>query len=345
MKRTLFGLLILLPAFASAQGKRLAIVELDTPPNMMGLGAQVANSINDAAQAQGYRINSPESVHGQLGDERIKQVHLCGGKPACVASKLQGVAADRVVVGSLNRDEKNYLVKLWLIDLVTGELVADIDRPILIASRRLQTDVAEAIPGFLRGEKEARGKLRLTATTRGVNITVDGEPAGKTPLLLELKPGKHQLKAEKKAFYPVDRYVTIAANTTTEEELRLVKIPGQVADDEVVPGLPQPVTRLDEPRPGIPQEAIALGAGALVLAAGGTGFLISYNKTVQSQGEAYAQTRQGKLDQLNSTILFAGAGALALGAVIAAFALDGDGVQAAPAVADGAGGFVLHGRF
>lgn len=346
MKGPVFGLLILLPAVSLAQGKRLAVVELDTPPNMIGLGGQLAQSVITAAEAQGYRINSPESVRAQLGEERMKQVWACGGKSACVVSKLQGVVADRVVVGSLNRDEKHYLVKLWLIDMATSELVADVDRAILIASRRLQSDVTEAVPGLLRGEKEARGKLRLTANTRAVDVTVDGEPVGKTPLLLELKPGKHQLKAEKKAYYPIDRYVVITANTTTEEELRLVRIPGQIPDDEAVPGLPAlQATQLEKAKPGIPHEAIALGGAAVVLAGAGTGFLLAYNRVLREQGAGYAQTPAGKADQLNSTVLFAGAGAAALAAVIFGLTLDGDGTTVSPAVAEGSGGLVFSGQF
>lgn len=341
MNRFVFALLLLAPTFGFAQGKRLAVVELDTPPNMLGLGAQLAKTVVDAAEAQGYRINSPDSIRTQLGEDRLKQVHACAGKPDCVVAKLQGVVADRVVVGSLNRDERHYLVKMWLIDMATGELVADIDRAILIASRRLQSDVAEAIPGLLRGEKEARGKLRLTATTRGVDITVNGAPAGKTPLLLELKPGKHQIHAEKKAYYPIDRYVTIAANVTTEEELRLVKIPGEVADDEVVAGLPELAKPdVQKAKPGVPNEAIAVGASALVLAGAGTGFLLSASASERAT-PGYAQSPAGRADQLNSTVLFAGAGAAALTAVILGLTLDGDG----PTVSAGAGGVAVSGRW
>lgn len=344
MKRIVFGLLVLLPAFANAQGKRLAIVELSTPPNLLGLGAQLARTVDEAAKAQGFTVMTPEQVRTQLGEDRINQLHACGGAPGCIAAKLQGVAADRVVVGSLDRDEKSYLVKLWLIDLASSQLVADVDRAILIASRRLQTDVEEAVPGLLQGKKEARGTLNLTATTNGVDITVDGKPAGKTPLTLALKPGKHEVRAEKKAFYPITRYVTVTAEQTTNEELRLLKIPGEVAEDEALPELARPAT-LDAPEPGIPHEALALGAGSLVLASAGTGFVLAYNKTKQSQGEAYAASHQGRADQRHSAILFAGAGAFALAGVIAAFVMDGDGVQAGPSVAAGSAGVVIHSRF
>ena len=347
MKRTALALLLCLPCVAAAQqGQRLAVVELDTPPEMIGLGAQLAKSVIEAAEAQGYTVTPPDVVRTQLGEERLKQLQRCGGLPACVQGKLQGLDAQRAVVGSLRRDEKHYLVKLWLIDLATASLVADVDRAILIASRRLQQDVAAAVPGLLRGEKEARGQLRLDANTKGVSIEIDGAPAGKTPLQIELKPGRHQLKAEKKAFYPIERYVTVTANTTTEEQLRLVKIPGEVAEDEVIPELQKRDVPVATAKAGAPHEAVALGVGAGIIAAAGVGFVIQHNQAVAAQGEGYKNTRQAKEDQRHATLLFAAAGITALSAVILGLTLDGDDkLEAAPAAGPGGGGVVVNGRF
>ncbi|MFL5321271.1 MAG: PEGA domain-containing protein [Myxococcaceae bacterium] len=349
MNRTLALLtsVVLVSSPALAQ-KRLAVIEMLTPPTMTGLGAQVTQNVITTAEKQGYTVNAPEKVRTQLGDKQYQELQQCNGKPACVSAKMQGVVADRVVVGSLDRDEKNYLVKLWLIDLTTGELISDVDRSILIASRRLSQDVNDAVPGLLRGEKEARGKKRITADTKGVSITIDGEPMGKTPQLVELKPGKHELKAEKKAFYPVERYITVAAGETTDEELRMVKIPGQVAEDEVVPALPQPeVAQATKPSGGIPDAAIGLGGAALVLAGGGLGFALDAQKAIDAQGDAYKNTRQYTDDKALTTGLFIGAGAAALGAVIVGLVVDGDHpVQAAPATTPGGGGgVVLSGKF
>ena len=65
------------------------------------------------------------------------------------------------------------------------------DRAILIASRRLIPDASEAIPPLLRGEREARGTLVVTANVPNARVTVDGEDAGPAPATVRLKPGKH----------------------------------------------------------------------------------------------------------------------------------------------------------
>lgn len=337
----------LLSSTSALAQKRLAVIDVSTPPDMMGLGAQVTQSVIRGAEAQGYTVNPPDNIRTQLGEKQYEQVQQCNGEPACVVAKLQGVVADRVVVGSLNRDEKNYLVKLWLIDLASGELVADVDRQILIASRRLAQDVNDAVPGLLRGEKEARGKVRITADAKGVSVTMDGTPAGKTPLLLELKPGKHELKAEKKAYYPIERYVTVTAGTTTDEALRMVKIPGEVAEEDVVPSLPQQEQpkRAELGAGKIPDAAMATGGAALVLAGAGLGFLLDSQKALDQQGEGFRNSRQYKLDQTYSTVLLAGAGLTAITAVMIGFVMDEDGPQLSPNVSPTGGGVSVSGSF
>lgn len=350
MNRSLALVTIAVLASTSAFAqKRLAVVDLATPPTMTGLGAQVTQNILTTAQGQGYAVTAPDAVRAQLGEQRYGELLQCNGKPACVAAKVNGLAADRVVVGSLNRDDRNYLVKLWLIDVANGTEISDVDRSILIASRRLAQDVSDAVPGLLRGEKEAKGKLTINADAKNVEITIDGEPVGKTPLTVELKPGKHELKAEKKAYYPVSRYVTVSASEAGTEQLRMVRIPGQVSEDDVVPELPQAQRQVAQAPAGtgLPRESVMLGAAALILAGGGVGFLVDTNKALDAQGDAYRETRQYKDDRLLSTGLFVGAGAAALGAVLVGLFVDGDDKPAvAPAAtAGGGGGFVVTGRF
>ncbi len=57
-------------------------------------------------------------------------------------------------------------------------------------------------------------------------MTLDGEPAGQTPLTRMLKPGKHELHVSHPGFYAVERLVTVDPSRTTHDIVRLVAIPG-----------------------------------------------------------------------------------------------------------------------
>src|SRR5207249_3785036 len=133
-------------------------------------------------------------------------------RPACAAEKLSVMGATKAVLGRLNRDEKNYVLQLWFIDLNGLNVITEVDRSILIASRRFQKDVDQAIPGFLRGEREAHGTLTINATTQNAQVSINGEFMGVAPITSSLKPGKYEVKVEKPKFLPVKRYVDVEPN-------------------------------------------------------------------------------------------------------------------------------------
>ena len=133
-----------------------------------------------AAHAEGLKIVPPEEVETFLGPKNSLALKQCGPTPACLSARLADLPVNRAVIGMLARDESHYLVHLWLIALSPPGQVAEVDRAILIASRRLQSDVAAALPAFLRGEQEAKGTLVLDSSVPHADVTLDGEPAGQT---------------------------------------------------------------------------------------------------------------------------------------------------------------------
>ncbi len=350
------GMVVASPALAQ---QRLAVVDVTTPPTMIGLGSQVAQTVLKAAQEQGYVVTTPEQLREQLTDPRYNELVACAGKPSCVARKLGGLKLDRVVAGSLNRDDRNYLVRLQLIDLEKGDVIAEIDRSILIASRRLSQDITAAVPRMLRGEREARGTLKLSANVKNVSVTIDGEFAGQTPLSTPLKPGKHEVKLEKKNYLGVTRLVTVEPGAVTQEDVRLILLPGQQAE----PDEPPPPASTTGSRDGgglrVPAAAWAcLGAGAV---AGGVGVVLGLSARRTEEGlkegydtarEVYAGTRRsalsGQQSALVANILYGVAGAAGVTAVvltIVASQEDEPTVKAAALVTPSGGGLVVRGGF
>jgi PEGA domain len=244
--------------------------------------------------------------------------------------------------------------------LKTTSLVADVDRAILIASRRYLRDVTEAVPGFLKGQREAKGTMVITATANACKVTLNGEAVGQTPLTLKLKPGRYEVKVEKKAYLSVARLVDVEANQTHTEEVRMLVVPGMVPDEEKLPELARRVDQA-EGSAGFSPRPLTFVAGGLALAA--VGFGIGFGVSSQSlergllQGydatrDVYQGTRQQALDaQAHATAanvawIAAGAlGALTVVSIILDATASPPAATVAPTVTPGGAGLVLGGTF
>jgi hypothetical protein len=344
-------------ALVLAAGPKTAVVDVDAPDLMMGLGAQVTRAIVTEAKNQKFDLVTPDELRGKLDAKRYESLKKCGGKAACVAQELESLGIKRAVVGSLGRDEKNYLLKLWLIDIPTLTIVADVDRPILIAARRFQKDVEQAVPPLLRGEREARGTLSINANLADAQVTLNGDFVGTPPLQLTLKPGKYEVKIERKKYLPITRLLGVEANQDTRADFKLLLIPGQVPDDQIVPALTR---KPDDPKAGstVSLSALTWLLGGAAIAGGATGTIFGFISRSQYNALTlgydpdtmiYQGTRAQALEQnRNATIAnvaFIGAGALLVGAIISGIVdVSTASVTVAPTAAPG-GGVTIGGTF
>lgn len=307
----------------------LAVVNVYTPPTMVGIGVQVTQTILEAAREEKVPVLLPDEIRAAIGERQYEELRACEGNPGCVQAKLVGLKVDRAVLGSLTRDERSYLVRLWLVDVAKGEVVSTVDRSVLIAARRLTLDLREAVPRLLRGEKEATGTLKITSRVKNVRVFVDQVEHGVLPLSVELKPGKHELRFEKPAYLPVERLMTVEAGAVTEEEVRLILRPNEEDPDEKQPVF---VTEVQEPPPEeqsfrLPLSAMVLAgvaAGAGVVGAS-LGFASKAAETKLKEGfdpgaDTYAGTRREALEGARlanlANVAFVVAGTSLLGGVV-----------------------------
>lgn len=356
MVRPVINTVLSVVALVAAAAPKTAIVEVDAPELMMGLGAQVTRALVTEAQAQKLDVVTPDQLRDKLDAKHLELLKKCGGKPACVAQELESLGIERAVVGQLGRDEKNYLLKLWLIDVKGLTVIADVDRAILIAARRFQKDVEQAVPPLLRGEREARGTLSLTCNLGDAQVTLNGEFVGAPPLSLTLKPGKYEVKLERKKYLSITRLIGVEANQETKADFKLLLKPGELPDDQVVPSLKKD--------PGAPQQAtVSLSAltwvlGGVTVAAGGAG--LGFGLVARSQQGAleagydqatmvYAGTRAQALEQnrnaLIANISFGVAGAALVGTIISGIVDGTHAVQVTPTVTPQGAGVSVGGSF
>lgn len=360
-------LLVLLAAGPKAPAPKpaaakLAVIDVEGGEGLVGIAAQVTRAVLDEAKRQGLAVLSPDELRGQLNAKQYEDLRKCRSSGVCAAQYLQGFGVTRAVLGQVGRDERHYTLKLWLIDLATQEVLADVDRQVLIAARRFQKDVEQAVPPLLRGEREARGTLSVESNVGNTQVTVEGEFVGTAPLNLVLKPGKYEVKVERSKYLPITRFVSVEAGQTTSQQFKLLLKPGEIPDDQVVPAL----VRKDAPKAeqpgadGVQLSAKTWLAGALALAGSGVGLYFgltswSGEKAVKATwdpvAERYGATRKDALavqqNALGADIAFGVAGAAAI-ATIVFIILDATApaeVQVAPTAGATGAGLVVGGRF
>jgi hypothetical protein len=345
---------------ASPAGK-IALIDLDTPPTMIGMGSQVGRSLQVAAAKEKLAVLTADELLARLGLKKYEELVKCGGKVACVAQGLSEVPeVTHAISGVLSLDEKNYHLRLSLIDVKKTELVTDVDRSILIASRRFQKDVEQLAGPLLRGEREARGTLVVQTNVRNAQVTVNGEFLGVAPVTLKLKPGKHEVRVERPKYLPVHRLVDLEADQTFTEEIRMILKPGEQPDDEQVPALagknvPTESTqgfRITAPTVVAGGAAIAaFGVGVvfgLQVSAGEKRLLSGYDKA----NETYTGSRADALGvRSNATIANIAFGVGAAAVVVAGVLLILDiraanaPVEVAPAVGPAGASVLIGGHF
>ncbi|MGI5864157.1 MAG: PEGA domain-containing protein [Myxococcales bacterium] len=335
----LIAALLALPSGAAqAQAKtKLAVVRLWSPPNLAGIAAKLTLDLEAVAATESYAVLPSAQVEQLLGAQSFAALQACNGKSACIAAHAGGLPADRMVVGTLDRNESSYLVRLYLVDLSGPTVISSVDRSILIASRRLHQDVHAALPRLLRGEEEAKGKVIITTSARGATVYLDAAAVGTTPCTVEGKPGKHALKVVKDGYLPVERFVTIEVDGAEEISLLLTPVAGRAPAEQA----PVAANLKAEPEGagGIAIPAGAWAAGGVALAAAGVGGFFGA-RVSEVEGRAgtrapYQITRAEALgaerDALIANLCFGAAGAAAVTAVLLTIFTSGDESEDKPA--------------
>ena len=214
-----------LPALASEP--LLVVAALKAPPHLTFTGKNAGEAIaREARQTRGFDVMGPDEVERTHGRAAALRLHDCADDVRCLAEAAKALRAERAVAGWLLQTESSYKVGVVHVDVAKGQVIASFTREVPIASRRLLAEVARATPALLRGEKDAPGTLVVSCNVPGAEVTVGGEPRGKTPVTLELRPGRYQVEVSKAGHIRQDpHWVEVKAGEATRDEVKLHRIP------------------------------------------------------------------------------------------------------------------------
>jgi hypothetical protein len=356
-----FGMSLLVPVAAllfAAPAGRVAIVDVGAPETMTALAGQVTRAVLAEAERAQLVFDAPEVLRKKVAPKQYAELRKCGGNPACVAQALDGQGYTAAVVGQLERDDRNYLLKLYFIDLQGLKVIADVDRAILIAARRFQKDLDEAVPRMLRGEREARGTVTIESNLPDAQVSLNGEFVGTPPVKLTLKPGKYEVKLERKKYLPVTRLIGVEANADATERIPLLLIPGEIADPLPGVGAGKQAPAGDRPGARIGVATWIFGALTVATAAVGLAFgiiahgqdqklLDGYNATTFTYAGTRADAQGAAQNALLANVFYGAAGACLVATVIFGIVdgLSQPAVQVAPSVTSSGAGLTFGGRF
>lgn len=223
--------LLLAAALAGAPAAppgRLAVVPLESTPDLRFTGKSAAEAFAAEARKRGFDVVTPAQVEERLGRAATEQLVACADDPRCLAAKSAKLGVDGVVGGWLRKRGETYRVSLVHANARTGERLGVAEREIPVASRRLQKDLALAAPLLLGGQGDARGVLSVVTTPPGALVTIDDVPVGTSPLTRDVRPGRHKVQVAVTGYYdgaPV--WVDVPANAIVEHRPRLYEIPAR----------------------------------------------------------------------------------------------------------------------
>ena len=204
---TMFALILFLVpiSFATAEAGKdpsekdsLAVLDLD---NKGGLdGSQVillSAAVRDEFSLSGrYEVMSPAEMNDRLQSRGI-ELTVCSTE-ACVRMVGKVLGVQKLVVGSIEKLGRIYILTLQLVDVLDGEIEETVSdeyighpRELVGPIKKIARKIARvSLPPTLEG-------IRIVSAPEGATVYLNGEPRGHTPLLLpELDPGEYRLRIE-----------------------------------------------------------------------------------------------------------------------------------------------------
>ncbi|MBI5511372.1 MAG: DUF2380 domain-containing protein [Deltaproteobacteria bacterium] len=218
-----------LPGSPPADGKaiRVAVLELGT----LGMSNDERRSLemllrNSIATIEGYAVVPLADIQMALSDPKNLAVAQCGGGPDCAVQIGRVVGADRVVFGTLSTIGDAFSLNLRVMDVKLGKELAreqsrtSGNRNVLIPEVRLSAY-------RLVAPDKIRGYLEIVSSVDGVDIEINGQKVGTTPLAAPVPviPGDQVVVARRAGFTEFQKEFHLVAFERVKLRLDLGKAP------------------------------------------------------------------------------------------------------------------------
>ena len=205
----------------------LLVVPLGAEPQLSFTARRLAEAVaREVGAERGQGVLGPEQAEKQLGRDEAARLFACGANAHCLSALSAPLGVDQVLGGELAQGDRCYVLNLVLVRVKDERVLATSGRELPIGSHRLQPELVAAARRLLRGEAEPTGELRVITEEPGARVTLDGEPAGRTPLSVRVRAGRHELRLSQVGYLDLEpRLVEVPASGAVEQRVALQPIP------------------------------------------------------------------------------------------------------------------------
>ena len=190
----------------------------------------------------------------------------CSGDDKCVADVGKKVGVDVMVTGSVAALGDSYILNIKAVDVKTGQQIRRIATDPLRGSPDELIEAIRVAAYRLLAPEQLHGSIVVLTDLVGASVTLDGKPAGKTPLqapIAKLPIGSHTLRVEAAGYVPFEDKVEVRFQKSTRVVVRLVTKDSPMGPDGPVPM--REVAGDEHHWYSSPWMYVAVGAGAILV--------------------------------------------------------------------------------
>ena len=184
----------------------------------LGIEAETASRINAVLRKEIGRVPGISLIEARQVDAVVsKHADLagCQGEAECLSQLGMLTGATLVVSGVLGTLGDVFSLDIRLVDVATKQEIRRVAQT-WSGEEKLLIEVMRQVATRLLKPEAYNGQLDLNVAVEGVQVFIDGDLMGRTPLAepLKLSPGRHALKLACAGFLDYERFVDIPFNRT-----------------------------------------------------------------------------------------------------------------------------------
>lgn len=184
----------------------------------LGIETETASRINEVLRNEIGRVPGISLIEARRVEAVVsKHADLagCQGEAECLSQLGMLTGATRVVSGVLGTLGDVFSLDIRLVDVATGQEIRRVAQT-WSGEEKYLIEVMRQVATRLLKPEAYNGQLDLNVAVDGVQVFIDGDPMGRTPLAepLKLSPGRHALKLACAGFKDFEQFVDIPFNRT-----------------------------------------------------------------------------------------------------------------------------------
>jgi hypothetical protein len=219
--------LLLVPSAVRAAERAHPLVTLVAPRVEGEVNEGVRGAVRDRLLA-GLRGSRLRVVDEQAAEAALGPHYRSCGGPPCWKLALEQLHSRYVVGGSINGEDRSYIIELWVADAHAGKVAAKVRKTCNICGLNAVAEkmelAASALAAKLAASARAPARIALESEPPGALVKVDGRAAGHTPRELVRGAGTVELVIEAEGYLPHRRKVTLVGGVNERLTVRLIPL-------------------------------------------------------------------------------------------------------------------------